>query len=181
MSLNKIAAALGRVQDVVERRPEAGLHDDATALAHWDGGTRVVCSHANGTQVVTDVPCELGGSGDQVSPGWMLRAGVASCALTCIVLDAARAGVALRTLDVTVGSRSAVRGVLHLAEADGTPVHAGPRDVAVRVHVAADGIDDASLRTLVETACRGSPMSMALSRAVRLALDIAVTAPAEAA
>ena len=51
-----IAAAMDRVQQALQRRPAFGLHQDATAAAHWQGGTRVAASHPNGTQVVTDMP-----------------------------------------------------------------------------------------------------------------------------
>ena len=92
MASQDIAAAMQRVESVLRRRPEVGLHDDAPATARWQSGTRVVSSHANGTQIVTDMPTELGGSGDQVTPGWLLRAGLASCLATRIAMAAAAAG-----------------------------------------------------------------------------------------
>ena len=69
-SLQNVAAALQRVDAVLRRRPDAGLHDDAPATARWVIGMRFVAGHANGTQLPTDMPAELGGSGDQVTPGW---------------------------------------------------------------------------------------------------------------
>ena len=51
MTTQDIAAALQRAEAVLRRRPEVGLHDDAPATARWEGGTRVVASHANGTQM----------------------------------------------------------------------------------------------------------------------------------
>ena len=75
MAAQDLAAALERVQSVLRRRPETGLHDDAPATARWDNGLRVVSHHANGTQVPTDMPSEFGGTGDHVTPGWLLRAG----------------------------------------------------------------------------------------------------------
>ena len=80
MGAQDIAAALRRVEAVFMRRPEAGLHDDVPVTARWDGGTRVVARHTNGTHVTTDMPVEIGGTGDQVTPGWLFRAGLASCA-----------------------------------------------------------------------------------------------------
>jgi len=46
MSLQDIAAAMERVESVMRRRPELGLHDDSRASARWDGGLRVSASHA---------------------------------------------------------------------------------------------------------------------------------------
>ena len=88
-TLEDIAAALRRVAEVLQRRPELGRHEDAPALARWAGGTRVISRHANGTELASDMPAELGGSGDRVTPGWLFRAGLAACATTSIVLAAA--------------------------------------------------------------------------------------------
>jgi len=82
MASQEIAAAMQRVESVLTRRPEVGLRGDAPATARWESGTRVASSHANGTQLLTDMPTELGGSGDQISPGWLFRAGLASCLAT---------------------------------------------------------------------------------------------------
>jgi hypothetical protein len=82
MSTRDIAAALQRARSVLERRPDMGLHDDAPASASWQGGTRVVTRHANGTELPSDMPTELGGSGDRITPGWLFRAGMASCPCT---------------------------------------------------------------------------------------------------
>lgn len=55
MAKQDIAAAMQRVETVLRHRPETGLHDDAPAAARWEGGTRVVASHANGTQMTAAV------------------------------------------------------------------------------------------------------------------------------
>jgi hypothetical protein len=48
MTLQRIAAALQRVESILNRRPAAGLHVDEPAVARWEGGTRVVSRHRNG-------------------------------------------------------------------------------------------------------------------------------------
>ena len=58
-----VAQALRRVEAVLQRRPEFGLHDDAPATSRWRSGTQVVASHANGTQIMSDMPNEFGGGG----------------------------------------------------------------------------------------------------------------------
>ena len=179
MSSQELAAALERASAVMRRRPEAGLHDDAVATARWAGGTRAVSHHANGKRVVTDMAQEVGGSGDEVSPGWLLRSGVAACTLTCIAMDAARAGIALRSLDVVVTSRSDIRGWLHVPERDGTAVYAGPRDFRMQVDIAADGVDDERLQQLVEAACKTSPMARTVLDALPMALDVRITSTSE--
>lgn len=112
MASPEIAAAMRRFESVLKRRPEVGLHDDALATARWESGTRVVSSHANGIHLSTDMPTELGGSGDQVTPGWLFRAGLASCLATRIAMGAAAAGFELAMLEVLASSRSDARGML---------------------------------------------------------------------
>lgn len=176
MSMQDIAAALQRVETVLRRRPEAGVHDDAPATARWERGMRVVASHANGTQLPTDMPGELGGSGDQVTPGWLFRAGLASCAATSIVMAAAIKGIALSALEVRAGSRSDARGLLGMAGADGETVYAGPGDVQLHVRIAADGVSPERLRALVEDGLRCSPIPNAVQSATALGVHIDVEA-----
>lgn len=176
MAAQDLAAALQRAATVLQRRPDIGLHDDAPATARWDGGTRVVAIHANGTQVLTDMPSELGGSGDQVTPGWLLRAGLASCAATRIAMAAATEGIELKTLELLASSRSDVRGLLGMTGADGEPVHAGPSDVQLLVRISAPGVSPERLRSLVEASHRCSPVPCAMQEEVPVALHIEVDA-----
>lgn len=176
MTTRPIAAALQRVAAALQRRPEIALHDDAPAAARWSGGTRIVASHANGMQWSTDMPTELGGSGDQVTPGWLFRAGLASCAATSIVLVAAAEGIELSALEVRALSRSDTRGLLGLPDAAGAPVSAGPQDVQLQVRIGAPGVPPERLRTLVAEAVRRSPVPSALPDPTPLALQIDVAA-----
>jgi len=176
MTTEHIAAAMERVQTVLRRRPEMGLHDDAPATAAWQGDTRVVVGHGNGTRLPTDMPTELGGSGDLVTPGWLFRAGLASCATTSIALTAAAQGIELGALEVRVSSRSDTRGLLGMTDERGEPVCAGPSDLAMSVRIAARGVAPERLRALVEAGCRCSPIPNAVERATPLALRIDVDA-----
>lgn len=174
MTTQKIAAALQRVEAVLRRRPEAGLHDDAPAIARWKGGTRIVASHPNGNQMSTDMPNELGGSGDQVTPGWLFRAGLASCLSTCVAMAAAAEGIELTALEVLAGSRSDTRGLLGMEDANGERVCAGPRDVHLLVRISARGVSAQRLHTLVHDSLRCSPVPTAVTRAVPVALTVEV-------
>ena len=180
MAAQDIAAAWHRVESVLRRRPQAGLHDDAPATARWDGGTRIVASHANGMQVLTDMPGELGGSGDQVSPGWLLRAGFASCTATRIAMAAAAERIELDALEVLANSRSDTRGLLGMADAGGEPVYAGPSDVQMLVRISAHGVSSERLRALVNESYRCSPMACAMQDAVPVALRIEANADVNA-
>lgn len=172
MNLQGIAAALQRVEAVLRRRPDVGLHADASASARWQGGTSVVTTHPSGRQLLTDVSKELGGGGDQVTPGWLFRAGFAACAATSIALKAAAQGVDLTMLEVRADSRSDVRGILGMMDAEGAPVTAGPLDFQLTVRIGANGAAAEKLRSLVEDAVRCSPVPSAVRNAVPMSLKV---------
>jgi uncharacterized OsmC-like protein len=172
MASQEIAAAMQRVEAVLKRRPEVGLHEDAPATARWEGGMRVVSSHGNGTQLATDMPTELGGGGDQVTPGWLVRAGLASCLATRIAMGAAVAGFELAMLEVSASSRSDSRGLLGMTDASGAPVGAGPREVQMFVRIAAPGVSTERLHRLIEESNRCSPVAAALRDEVPITLRI---------
>jgi len=172
MSMQAMAAAMQRIEGVLQRRPEKGLHDDAPATASWQGGTRVLTRHGNGTETTTDMPPEFAGSGNDVTPGWLFRAGIAACATTSIALQAANQGIALSRLEVKASSRSDLRGVFGMTDLDGQVVPAGPLDVELSVRIAADGVAPDRLRALVESTCRCSPIPDAVRRATPLAVRI---------
>jgi uncharacterized OsmC-like protein len=176
MEARDIAGAMQRVESVLRRRPDTGIHADAPATARWDGGTRVVASHANGTQVVTDMPGQLGGSGDQVTPGWLLRAGLASCTATRIAMAAAAEGIELKTLELEATSRSDTRGLLGMTDIDGKPIGAGPQDVQLLVRISAHGVSSERLQALVEDSHRCSPVPCAMQEAIPVALRIEIEA-----
>ena len=165
-----------RVEAILQRRPDAGMHPEAPATARWEGGTRVVASHANGVQMATDMPSELGGAGNDVNvtPGWLFRAGFASCAATCIAMGAAAEGIELESLEVMAMSRSDLRGLLGMNDADGKPVYAGPRDIELVVRVRAPGAAPDRLRALVEERYRCSPISSAVASSMPVDLRIEI-------
>jgi uncharacterized OsmC-like protein len=175
MAMHDVAAAMRRVETVLRRRPDMGLHDDAPATALWQGGTRVLASHANGTTMSTDMPNELGGSGDQVTPGWLFRAGIASCLATTIAMAAAAEGIELTTLEVRAGSRSDTRGLLRMTGSDGETVSARPQDMRLQVSISARGVLPGRLRALVEACRHCSPMPNAVENIVPLDLRIDAT------
>ncbi len=174
MNQQGIAAALQRVEAAVRRRPDFGLHADSPATAHWQAGGRVVTQHPNGTQLLTDLSRELGGCGEQVTPGWLFRAAFAACAASSIGIRAAAQGIELTNLDVRADSRSDVRGILGMADAKGDPVSAGPFDARLAVRIGAKNVSAQQLRSLVEEALRCSPVPTAVRTAVHVDLDVQV-------
>ena len=172
MMLDGIAQAMRRVEAVLQRRPEVGAHDDSPAVSVWKAGTQVIAGHPNGTQIMSDMPGEFGGGGAHVTPGWLLRAGVASCTTTCIAMNAALQGIELDSLEVRVTSRSDSRGLLGMPAEDGTIVSAGPFDVRMQVSISAPGVPAPQLRELVQHSYACSPMGCAMKDPVPIELQI---------
>ncbi len=174
MTQRDIAAAVKRVESVLQRRPAAGMHDDTPATARWHTDLQVSACHSDGTQITTDMPTELGGGGGKVTPGWLFRAGLASCLATRIAMAAAAAGIELVALEVLASSRSDLRGLFGIADDTGAPVGAGPSEIQLQVRICAAGVPAERLRLLVEDSNRCSPVSAAARDAVPVALRIEV-------
>jgi uncharacterized OsmC-like protein len=174
MGTEAIAAALERVASALRRKPQAGEVEDSVATARWDGGLRTSVHSDTGCMVPTDMPVEIGGEASAVTPGWLLRAGVASCAVTRIAMAAAAQGITLRTLEVRATSRSDVRGMLAVPEPDGQPVPAGPLAMQLHVRIGAPGVPEEDLRALVAFTATCSPVTSALERAVPVAMLVDV-------
>jgi uncharacterized OsmC-like protein len=175
MSSSNVRAALGRLQKVLERHPAVGLHDDTAARVSWEGALTFRARDPDGAEILTDMPEQVGGAGAHVTPGWLMRAGLAACSATCIAMFAARRDIELTHLDVTVRSRSDVRGLLGLADASSGPVDAGPFEVELSVEIGARGRPAAELEALVAEACVCSPVGRALEALtpVRLRVEVA--------
>ena len=174
MTMERIAAAVHRVESILQRRPEAGLHADAPAVARWEGGARVVSRHPNGASVATDLPSELGGMGDEVTPGWLWRAALSSCLATRIVMAAAVEGIDLSSVEVLASSRSDLRGVLGMKAASGAALSAGPSDVQLHVRIRAPAVSHERLQALVAHSQACSPVSIAASQALPIEMRVEV-------
>jgi uncharacterized OsmC-like protein len=174
MSPAEIAAALERAEAVIRRRPSAAITDDAQADVRWTGGLRSEAQHASGLGVVTDMPRELGGQGSSCSPGWLLRAALASCAVTRIAMGAASQGIQLALLEASASSRSDLRGLLGVPAADGRPVRAGPSGVVLQVRIAAPGVPAERLNELVQNCSDLAPVTAALQLATPVRLEVQV-------
>jgi uncharacterized OsmC-like protein len=176
MDLEHIASALERVASTLRRKPQAGLADDAAATARWAAGLRTQVHSDTGFSVPTDMPTVLGGEAAAMTPGWLLRAGLASCSATRIAMAAAAEGIALHTLEVRATSRSDARGLLAVPEADGGEVPAGPLEVVLHVRIGAPDVGEERLRALVASTATCSPVTAAVERPVPVAMHIEVAA-----
>lgn len=172
MSLETILAAQQRLERLVHQRPALAVVRDTPAIAHWEGAGKTRTLHPDGNTIHTDLPRELGGDGARVSPGWLLRAAMASCAVTRIAMLANEVGVTLQSLEAEVGSDTDLHGLLGIPRADGQIASPGPAQARLHVRISAPQVPDEQLRELVDNAIRLSPMVAAFSVAVPVQLDI---------
>ena len=143
---------------------------DKPATAVVEQGLRCRATGPNGEAVVTDMPKGIGGAASAPTPGWLLRAALASCDATVIAMRAAQLGIVLSQLEVTVDSVSDDRGILGL----GNAIPPGPQSMRIRVLIAAKDTSAEELRQLVSWAEAHSPVGDAVRRAIPSQIEVEV-------
>lgn len=103
------------------------------------------------------------------NPGWLLRGALASCTATVIAMRAAKLGIALQALEVSVESESDSRGILALDD----KVSAALGSVRTKVKVRGDA-DAATLRELVAWAEAHSPVGCTVRQPAACSLEVEV-------
>lgn len=169
MTGEQIRHSIENAVGYLSEHPGKARYTDSPATAVIEGLKSRV-EGPNGATLVSDMPPAVGGGDSAPTPGWLLRAAIASCDATVIAMRAAQEGIELSKLEVTVDSESDDRGLLGIDDA----VPAGPLSTRIRVKIAAEGVPEEKLREIVEWADRHSPVSDALQRAVPTTLDLDV-------
>jgi uncharacterized OsmC-like protein len=118
----------------------------------------------------------VGGGGSGPTPAWLMRAALAACDASLVAMEAAREGIELTDLEVSVESESDFRGVLGV---DPT-VQPGPLAMRVGIRVAAANASDEQLRAIVERAESRSPVRDALARELPMNTEISIGSTAVA-
>jgi uncharacterized OsmC-like protein len=142
-------------------------YTDSEAVATLEKGLRVRVEGPGGESLMTDMPESVGGGNAGPSPGWLFRAALASCEATLIAMQAARDGVSLEGLTVSVDSESDDRGILGMDP----NVTAGPLSMRVRVAISATSGD---VESLVRHAVEHCPVHDAVARPVPIQVEIGV-------
>ncbi len=170
MSVEHIQNSVKDVIAYLKENPKDALSDDPPVTAVMEGGLRCRATGAAGETIVTDMPEAIGGGGSAPSPGWLSRAALATCDATRIALHAAQLGVTLDTLEVTADSVSDDRGLLGLDKS----VPAGPLSLRTRVTIGAAGVDEKTLREIVDFAVTHSPVADGSRRETPSKLEIKI-------
>ena len=168
MSSRNVREALERAQRLFRERPSAATKS-VPANAVWQKGLACEISGPEGQRVVTDMAKPLGGGDSGPSPGWLLRASLASCTATAIAMRAAVRGIELRKLEVVVHADTDVRGAVGI---DGISLALSGMRMAVSI-----GSDDAAedqLRDIVEWAASQSTVAATLRGGRAVALEVTV-------
>jgi uncharacterized OsmC-like protein len=163
-----IAQAIQIARSYLAEHPEEARYTDSAACAVVEQGLRCRVDGPGGMAIYTDMPAGVGGESSAPSPGWLLRAGQASCEATLITMRAAELGIPVQRVAVVVDSESDDRGILAMDDA----VPAGPLSLATRIRISADGVAPQALRELIEWADHHSPISDALRRSVPVLVDV---------
>lgn len=169
MSNLRARESLDRARRLFLEKPAAAKKPNATATAVWRDGLSCEVTGPSGEKATTDMPEPMGGSGAACNPGWLLRAGMASCSATAIAMRAALSGIELRSLEVTVQSESDARGLVGIPD---VPTTLGGLRMSIRI--GADGVDAEKLRELAAWGETHSPVSCTLRERPPVAVDVVV-------
>jgi uncharacterized OsmC-like protein len=169
MSDSRVRESLERLHRVFLERPAAAKKPNPPASATWQNGLRCEVTGSHGETVVTDMPTAMGGDGAGPNPGWLLRASMASCTATAIAMRAARLGITLRSLKVTVHSESDARGLTGI---DG--VSTALSGMRMSIEIGAENVPDQQLRDLAAIGEAQSPVNCTLRERPPLAIEVSL-------
>lgn len=156
--MNTIANAIERLEVAVERRCGFGVGTSRSVTTVIDG---LRCSTEEGSWTTdSDLPAALGGNGEAPTPGVLLRAALGSCMAMSYRLRAAKHGVELTSVRVTVEADSELAGML-LVDAS---VPAGFTEVRYHVEIESPASPD-EVAQIIDEGDRLSPLLDVFSRA----------------
>ena len=99
-----IRTAMEAASAYLGEHPDEARYTDSIATARVVEGLRVRVEGPNGEALETDMPAGVGGSGAHPSPGWFMRAAVASCVASLATMRAAQLGWTGFSVEVDVDS-----------------------------------------------------------------------------
>lgn len=166
-----IAGAVARLEGLLARRPGFG-RGTTTSVTTVEEGLR--CSTDEGPwHVASDMSQAFGGGAAAPSPGVLLRASLGSCLAVMYKLRAAKHGVELTLVRVTVEADAELAGMLDTSAA------APPGWTEFRYHVEVESpAPAAEVQRVLDEGDELSPLLDALGRQNRLCRTISIRAVA---
>jgi uncharacterized OsmC-like protein len=166
----KIKQAIDQLSSAIAADPAKARGKNLPATARVVDGLQCELQGPYGERLVTDMPPAMGGAAAGPNPGWLLRGALASCTATVIAMRAAKLGMTLSNVEVTVETDSDLRGILGLDE----KVSARHAAMRMKVKISAPGQSADALRDLVEWAEAHSPVSCTVKEKPVCSLEIEV-------
>ena len=160
---------LERAKRLFLEKPAVARKANTTATAVWRDGLTCDVAGPAAENAITDMPEAMGGRGAGSNLGWLLRAGIASCAATAIAMRAALQGIALKTLEVKVDSDSDARGLVGISD-----VSAALGNLRMSIRIGADDVDEIQLRELAAWGEAHSPVGCTLRDRSHVDVDLAI-------
>ena len=170
MSNSAIRQALESLSAAISDDPSKARAKVVPATARLTDGLKCEVTGPQGQRVMTDMPPAMGGAASAPNPGWYLRGAMASCAATVIAMRAAKLGIQLDSLEVTVESDADHRGILGLDDR----ISAGQTALRTIVKIAGKA-DPQTLRELVAWAEAHSPVGCTVKDGPPCSLEILVS------
>jgi uncharacterized OsmC-like protein len=170
MANSDIRSALENLSLKIAAQPEKAKVKYAPAIATIEQGLACRLTGPAGEHVETDMPPAMGGTGSSPNPGWLFRASIAACCATVIAMRAARLGIDLSELEVTVESEGDHRGILGLDR----QVSAGASSLRTNVRIGSGNAAPGQLEELVRWAAEHSPVGCTVQQAPENTLSIQV-------
>jgi uncharacterized OsmC-like protein len=170
VTLSPIASAWNSLSEALRAHPDKARAKYAPATATLESGLKCRVTGPSGEQIETDMPPALGGAGSGPNPGWFFRASVAACCSTVIAAQAARLGINLTKLEVTVEGEGDHRGMLGVEDA----ISAGHSAIRTNVRISAQDATSEQLEELVQWAAAHSPVGCTVRDAPSNSLSVVV-------
>jgi uncharacterized OsmC-like protein len=170
VTLSPIASAWNSLGEALRAHPEKARAKYAPATATLESGLKCRVTGPSGEQIETDMPPALGGAGSGPNPGWFFRASLAACCSTVIAAQAARLGINLTKLEVTVEGEGDHRGMLGVEDA----ISAGHSTMRTNVRISAQDATSVQLEELVQWAAAHSPVGCTARDAPSNSLSVVV-------
>jgi uncharacterized OsmC-like protein len=172
MSTNDIGKAIASVETYLQTQDDPGPNADIPATASVEDGLRCRIESPDGNAIYTDMPRDVGGGATANSPGWHLRAALASCDATLLAMRAARLGLELDSIEVRVEASSDGRGMF----LDGG-ISPGSSEMCLYFKIGAGNASAEQIEALVHWVEQHSPVGTDVMQALELRSEIEIIEP----
>jgi uncharacterized OsmC-like protein len=170
MSIENIRNSIEGTISYLKANPEKAFKKVTAATAVLEKGLKVRTVGPENEVIISDMPPTVGGEGSAPTPGWFMQAALATCNATGIAMKAAREGIELNTLEVSIDTESDTRGIFGIQES----IKVGPLNMRTRVRIGAEGVSEEKLHEIVKWNEKHSWCGNAICRSVPLETEIEI-------